>query len=84
MQPKWLKPIVEVRVVRVELTTQEVLLEHSDLLGDLWGLLKSQLKELKGLRWAVMVMGSTTDNIVEQMSWMEEGSGSGNDGACDN
>ena len=39
--PKRLKPIVEVLGMRLELTTQEVLLEHSELLGDVRGLLKS-------------------------------------------
>ena len=48
-QPKWLKPVIEVSEMRLELTTQEVLLEHLELLGDVQGLLKSQLKELKGL-----------------------------------
>ena len=78
---KWLKPIVEVSGMRPELTTWEVLLEHSELLGDVWGLLKSQLEEMKGLQRAVAAMGSAMDDIVEWMSWMEEGSGSGNEGA---
>ena len=42
---EWLKLIVEVLVMRVELTMQEVLLEHSDLLRDLWDLSKGQLEE---------------------------------------
>ena len=41
-QPKQLKPVIEVSGMRPELTTREVLLEHSELLGDVWGLLKSQ------------------------------------------
>ena len=48
--PKRLKPVVEVSGMRLEPTTQEVLLEHSELLGDVRGLLKSQLEEMKGLR----------------------------------
>ena len=79
--PKWLKPIVEVLGMRPEPTTREVLLEHLELLGDVRGLLKSQLDEMKGLRRAVVAMGSAMDNIVEQISWMEEGSRSGNEGA---
>ena len=59
----------------------EVLLEHSELLGDVQGLLKSQLEELKSFRRAVVAMGSAMDDIVEQMSRMEEGSRSGNEGA---
>ena len=47
--PKRLKPVVEVSGMRPELTTWEVLLEHSELLGDVQGLLKSQLEEMKGL-----------------------------------
>ena len=42
------------------------------------GVIKSQLEELKGR--AVGVMGSVMDDIINQMSWMEEGSGSGNKG----
>ena len=80
-QPKQLKLIIEVSRMRLELTTQEVLLEHLELLGDVQGLLKSQLEEVKGLQQAVMVMGSVLDDIVEWMSWMEEGSRSGNEGA---
>ena len=49
-QPKWLKPIIEVLGMRPEPKTQEVLLEHLELLGDVWGLLKSQLEELQGLQ----------------------------------
>ena len=48
-QPKWLKLIVEVLGMRTEPTMREVLLDHLELLGDMRGLLKSQLKELKGL-----------------------------------
>ena len=47
--PKQLKLIVEVLRMRPEPTTREVLLEHSELLGDVSRLLKSQLEELKGL-----------------------------------
>ena len=79
--PKQLKPVVEVSGMRLELTTWEVRLEHSELLGDVRGLLKSQLKEMKGLQQAIVAMGSAMDDIVEQMSWMEEGSRSGNEGA---
>ena len=79
--PKRLKPVVKVSGMRPELTTWEVLLEHSELLGDVWGLLKSQLEEMKGLQRAVAVMGSVMDDIVERMSRMEEGSRSGNEGA---
>ena len=57
-----------------------MLLGHSELLGDLWGLLKS-LEELKGLQWAIMAMGSAMDNIVDWVSQIGEGSGSGNGGA---
>ena len=46
---KQLRLIVKVSGMRIELTTQEVLLENSELLGDLRDLFKSQLKELKGL-----------------------------------
>ena len=35
--PKRLKPVVEVSGMRLELTTWEVRLEHSELLGDVWG-----------------------------------------------
>ena len=48
VQPKWLKPIIKVSRVRAEPMTRDVLLEHSELLGDVRGLLKSQLEELKG------------------------------------
>ena len=41
MQPKQLKLIVEVMGMRLELTTWEVLLEQSELLGNLWGLMMS-------------------------------------------
>ena len=50
VQPKWLKPVIEVSGMRPELMTWKVLLEHSELLGDVRGLLKSQLEELKNLR----------------------------------
>ena len=79
--PKQLKPVVEVLGMRLEPTTREVLLEHLELLGDVQGLLKSQLEEMKGLQQAIVAMGSVMDDIVEQMSWMEEGSRSGNEGA---
>ena len=80
MQPKQLKPVIEVSGMRPEPTMQEVL-EHLELLGDVRGLLKSQLDEMKGLRRAVAAMGSAMDDIVERMSRMEEGSRSGNEGA---
>ena len=80
-QPKRLKPVIEVSGMRPELTTQEVLLEHSELLGDVWGLLKSQLEVLKSLQQAVVAMGSAMDDIVKQMSWMEQRSMNGNEGA---
>ena len=48
-QPKWLKLVIEVMGMRPEPMTQEVFFERLDLLGELWGLLKSQLEELKGL-----------------------------------
>ena len=80
-QLKWLKLIIEVSGMRPKLTTREVLLEHSELLGDVQGLLKSQLEELKGLRKAVVVMGSAMDDIIERMSQREEGSRSANKGA---
>ena len=79
--PKQLKPVVKVSGMRLEPTTLEVLLEHSELLRDVWGLLKSQLEEMKGLQQAIVAMGSAMDDIVERMSWMEEGSRSGNEGA---
>ena len=60
--------------MRPESTTQGLLLEHSELLRDVRGLLKSWLKELKGLQWAVVAMGSAMDDIVKWMSWVEEGS----------
>ena len=78
-QPKQLKPIIEVVGLRPELTMQEVLLEQSELLRDLWGLMKSQLDELKGLWWSVTEMGFAMDKIVEWMSWVKEGNESGND-----
>ena len=53
VQPKWLKLIVEVSGMRVEWTMQEMLLEHLELLGDLWELFKSQLEKVKGLQWVV-------------------------------
>ena len=80
-QPKWLKPIIKVSGMRPEPTTREVLLEHSELLRDVLGLLKSQLEEMKGLQQAFAGMGLAMDDIVEQMSRMEEGSRSGNEGA---
>ena len=49
-QLKWLKLIIEVLGMRPEPTTREVLLEHSELLGDVQGLLKSQLEELCRIR----------------------------------
>ena len=49
-QLKRLKPVIEVSGMRPEPMTWEVLLEHSELLGDVRGLLKSQLEEMKGLR----------------------------------
>ena len=61
-----LKLIIEVLGVRPEPMTWEVLLEHLELLGDVRGLLKSQLEELKGLRRAVAAM----DDIVKWMSRM--------------
>ena len=70
VQPKWLKPIIEVSGMRLELTTQEGLLEHSELLGD-----------VQGLQRAVAAMGLATDDIIKWMSRMEEGSRSGNEGA---
>ena len=80
MQPKRLKLVIEVLGMRPEPTTQEVLFKHLELLGDVQGLLKSQLEELKNFWQAVAAMGSAMDNIVEQMSRMEEGSRSGNEG----
>ena len=80
-QLKWLKTVVEAVEMRLELTTREILLEQTELLGDLRGLMKSQLKELKELRRAARGMGSAMDDIVDQMSQMEEGSRNGNDGA---
>ena len=80
MQPKRLKPVIEVSGMRPEPTMQEVL-EHLELLGDVRGLLKSQLDEMKGLQRAIAAMGSAMDDIVERMSRMEEGSRSGNEGA---
>ena len=80
-QLKWLKTVVEVVKMRLELMTREILLEQTELLGDLQGLMKSQLKELKELRRAARGMGSAMDDIVDQMSQMEEGSRNGNDGA---
>ena len=81
MQPKRLKPVIEVSGMRPEPTTWEVLLKHLELLKDVQGLLKSQLDEMKGLRRAVAAMGSAMDDIVKRISWMEEGSRSGNKGA---
>ena len=80
-QLKQLKPVIEVSGMRPEPMTREVLLEHSELLRDVRGLLKSQLEEMKGLQRAIAVMGSVMDDIVKQMSQMEEGSRSGNEGA---
>ena len=48
-QPKRMKPVIEVSGMRAEPTTREVLFKHSELLGDVRGLLKSQLEELKNL-----------------------------------
>ena len=88
VQLKELKLVVKVLGMRVELTTWEVLLEHSELLRDLWELFGKQLKqfekqleEVRGLQQVVSVIRFTVDEVVEWMSWMEEGSGSGNDGA---
>ena len=44
VQPKRLKLVIEVLGMRPEPTIWEVLLEHSELLRDVQGLLKSQLK----------------------------------------
>ena len=81
VQPKQLKAIVEVAGMTPELTMLEVLLEQLELLSDLRGLMTSQLEELKGLRWAISVMGFSLDEIVKWMSQMEEGSRSRNDRA---
>ena len=35
----------------------------------------SQLEELKGLQRAILAMGLAMDDIINQMSQMEEGSG---------
>ena len=63
--PKWLKLVIEVSGMRPEPTMREVLLEHSELLGDVRGLLKSQLEELKSLWRAVAAMGLAMDDIVK-------------------
>ena len=85
VQPKWLKLVVEVPGVRVEmwveLTTWEILLEHSELLADIWELFMKQLDEMKRLQKVVSVIGFAIDEVTEQMSQMEEGSGNRNDGA---
>ena len=81
VQPNQLKTVVEATEMRPEPTTWEILLEQSELLGDLWGLMRSQLEELKELRRAIRAMGLAMDNTIDRMSQMEEGSGNGNDGA---
>ena len=47
VQPKWLRLVIEVpgpsTRMRVELTMQEMLLEHLELLADIWELLARQL-----------------------------------------
>ena len=80
VQPKRLKPVIEVSGMRPEPTMWEVLLKHSELLRDVRGLLKSQLEELKNLQRAVTVIGLAMDDIIEWMSRMEEGSRGGNEG----
>ena len=53
---------------------------HLELLSDLGEPFKHQLKELRGLRQSMLMITFTMDEVVEWMLWMEEGSGSGNDG----
>ena len=75
MQPKWLKPVVE--VMKGEPTTQEVLLEQSELLGELWdlqarqlGVLEKHLEELKRAWRLISVIGYTLEELVEHVSWV--------------
>ena len=74
--PKWLKPVVEVSGVRaemhVELTMQEILLEHLELLADMLELFTKQLKETKRPQKAVSMTGFISDEVTEQMSWRKE------------
>ena len=53
VQPKQLKLIIEVSGMRVELMMREVLLENSEFLENIWELFAKQLKEIRGLQWAV-------------------------------
>ena len=81
-QPKRLKPVVE--VMRGEPTTREVLMEQSELLGELWDLqvrqlavLEQHLEELKGAQRLISMIGYTLEELVERVSQLEEKSRSG-------
>ena len=81
-QPKRLKPVVE--VMRGESTTREVLMEQSELLGELWDLqvrqlavLEQHLEELKGAQRLISAIGYTLEELVERVSQLEEKSRSG-------
>ena len=77
-QPKWLKLVVEVLEVRVEmcmeLTMHEILLENLEVLADMQELFTKQLKETKGFWKALLAIRFAINNVMEQMSWMEQGS----------
>ena len=85
-QPKRLKPFVE--VMRGEPTTREVLMEQSELLGELQDLqvrqlvvLEQHLEELTGARRSFSVIGYNLEELVERVSRLEEKSGSGSGSA---
>ena len=85
VQPKWLKLFVEVLRMRGELTMWDVLLEQSELLRELHDLQVKQLEvaekhleEAKGARWLISAILFAMEELVEQVAWLEGGSGSGN------
>ena len=76
-QPKQLKPVI--KVMRGEPTTQEVLLEKLELLGELQdlqvrqlGVLEKHLEELKGVWRLISAIRYTLEELVECMSWLED------------
>ena len=85
-QPKRLKPVIE--VMRGKPTTWEVLLEQSELLGELWDLqiwqlavLEQHLEELKGAQRLISVIRYTLEELVECVAQLEEKSRSGSGSA---
>ena len=82
-QPKWLKLVVEVMGMRGEPTMWEVLLEQLELLRELRDLkarhlevMEKHLEDMKGAWWSISVIVYALEELVEQVSWLEERSGS--------